>query len=101
MADLRSRTRYYRPEISLGLAVGEAKLCGVHVPLPGERRWGRAGRGSVLDVGKDSEAAGGRPSLRGLPVQGVRRRLARAAGSLPLRPASAGLWERPRRMLRP
>ncbi|XP_050769785.1 PHD finger protein 7-like [Gymnogyps californianus] len=43
MADLRSRTRYYRPEISLGLAVGEAKLCGVHVPLPGERRWGRAG----------------------------------------------------------
>lgn len=43
MVDLPSRTRYYGPEVSLGLAVGEAKVYDVHVPLPGERWWGCAG----------------------------------------------------------
>ena len=44
MVDLSEpRTRYYRPEVSVGVAVGEAKLCDVHVRLAGEHRWGRAG----------------------------------------------------------
>lgn len=43
MVDLTSRTHYYGPEVSVGLAVREAKLCDIHMPLPWQCQWGHAG----------------------------------------------------------